>query len=52
VNLSVGYKGEHTDHESLDIKACYQTAKLLTGFFEKTPELRRILNEIRRNGVC
>jgi putative aminopeptidase FrvX len=43
VNLSVGYKHEHTENESLDSKACYQTTKLLIACFEKASELRRLL---------
>ena len=52
VNLSVGYGNEHTENESLDIEACYNTAQLVRAFFEEARELRRVLNGIRRERVC
>jgi putative aminopeptidase FrvX len=51
VNLSVGYQHEHTKNESLDVKACFQTALLLIAFFEHAPELTKVLNEIRGEKV-
>jgi tripeptide aminopeptidase len=48
VNLSAGYQHEHTTNECLNVKACYLTAQLVKAFFEKAPELRRLLNQIRR----
>ena len=52
VNPSVGYGNEHTENESLDIEACYNTAQLVRAFFEEARELRRVLNGIRRERVC
>jgi tripeptide aminopeptidase len=49
VNLSVGYNYEHTDAESLDIHACYETVQLIQGIFEKGPQLRQVLNKIKRD---
>ena len=51
VNLSAGYQHEHTVDEYLDVNACYQTAKLIQGFFEKGRELRGVLRELRRERV-
>lgn len=48
VNLSAGYQNEHTVDEYVDVKACYQTAKLVQSIFEHTRELREVLREIRR----
>lgn len=48
VNLSVGYDHEHTHQESLDVKACYRTAKLLEAVFCNNGELRKVLREIKR----
>ena len=47
VNLSAGYQHEHTKNESLDVKACFQTAQLVKACFDNAPELTRVLNEIR-----
>jgi tripeptide aminopeptidase len=51
VNLSVGYNHEHSELEFLDIDACFQTVQLLQVFFEKSHELRRVLNSIRGERV-
>lgn len=48
VNLSVGYQSEHTDDECLDVAACYETAKLVKGVFEKARELQRVLQRLER----
>lgn len=48
VNLSVGYRNEHTDSEYLDVHATYQTYTLLKGVFERSRELRRLICEISR----
>lgn len=51
VNLSVGYMNEHTDDETLDVEACYNTLKLLTGVFHQERELQRVLRGIQRERV-
>ena len=48
VNLSAGYQHEHTEYETLDVEACYRTVKLLQGVFRNGRELRRVLDEVRR----
>ncbi|MFS0576248.1 M20/M25/M40 family metallo-hydrolase [Sporosarcina sp. 179-K 3D1 HS] len=48
VNLSVGYWNEHTEDESLDVGACYQTVSLLEGVFEHSRDIRTIA---RRTGL-
>lgn len=48
VNLSVGYSHEHTDLESLDVEACYRTAKLIEGVFKRGRELKGVLRQIKR----
>ncbi|MDQ0253348.1 hypothetical protein J2S74_000720 [Evansella vedderi] len=47
VNLSVGYQGEHTDREILDVEACYKTLKLVQGVFQESRELQRVLRRIK-----
>ncbi|WP_062109972.1 M28 family peptidase [Bacillus niameyensis] len=47
VNLSVGYQHEHTDYETLNIAACYQTVKLLEVTFKKAAELHRLVRRLR-----
>jgi putative aminopeptidase FrvX len=49
VNLSAGYQHEHTEAESLDVAACYRTAKLVEGVFENASDLRRLLLRVRRD---
>ncbi|NMD72827.1 M28 family peptidase [Bacillus sp. DNRA2] len=49
VNLSAGYKYEHTDQELLDVTACYGTVTLLKGFFKKSGGLRTVLRNSRAN---
>lgn len=54
VNLSVGYQNEHTDAESLDTDACYNTLQLLMGILKNGRELSRVLRAINiqeRSGV-
>jgi tripeptide aminopeptidase len=46
VNLSAGYRNEHTEEEFLDVMACYQTTKLLKGIFMKGNELKGYLRKI------
>ncbi|MGD6967416.1 M20/M25/M40 family metallo-hydrolase [Rossellomorea vietnamensis] len=48
VNLSAGYYDEHTEEESLDVAACYRTAQLIQGVFERRNELRKVLRDIKR----
>lgn len=48
VNLSAGYRNEHTDDEQLDVFACYQTVKLLNGIFKTGNELRSLVRKIKR----
>lgn len=48
VNLSAGYRNEHTDQELVEVEASYQTARLLKGVFQRTNELRAVLRDIRR----
>ncbi|WP_239984613.1 M20/M25/M40 family metallo-hydrolase [Lentibacillus sediminis] len=48
VNLSVGYMNEHTDEESLDIEAAYETVELIKGVFNNVKGLRRVMREIER----
>ncbi|WP_413299795.1 M20/M25/M40 family metallo-hydrolase [Bacillus sp. 1P10SD] len=49
VNLSAGYKNEHTEEELLDVKACYHTTKLLEGVFKRGNELKDVIRKISRN---
>ncbi|MDG4658525.1 M20/M25/M40 family metallo-hydrolase [Ectobacillus antri] len=44
VNLSVGYQNEHTDRESLDVEACYETFELVCGILAQSVDLYRIAN--------
>lgn len=48
VNLSVGYKNEHSYSEYLDVQATYETYTLLKAVFQKSSELRRLLRNISR----
>ena len=48
VNLSAGYRNEHTSQESLDVEACYNTAKLVKGVFKNTTALKQVLRDIKR----
>jgi tripeptide aminopeptidase len=47
VNLSAGYRNEHSEDELLDVKACYRTAKLVKAVFENGRELRAVLRGIK-----
>lgn len=47
VNLSVGFMTEHTNEESLDVEACYNTLKLVQGVFEESREMQKVLRRIR-----
>ncbi|MGG3915986.1 M20/M25/M40 family metallo-hydrolase [Rossellomorea vietnamensis] len=47
-NLSVGYFNEHSDKESLDVQACYRTAKLIEAVFTRSRELKKVIREIKR----
>jgi tripeptide aminopeptidase len=47
VNLSVGYQHEHTDFETLDTNACYDTLYLLMGVLDQSRELGRVVHRIR-----
>ncbi|WP_164669398.1 M20/M25/M40 family metallo-hydrolase [Virgibacillus doumboii] len=49
VNLSAGYRNEHTDNEYLDVEAAYETVSLIKGIFNNTKELRHVLRTIKRN---
>ncbi|WP_377890404.1 M20/M25/M40 family metallo-hydrolase [Alkalihalobacillus sp. R86527] len=49
VNLSAGYQNEHTDEEEVDVEACYETFRLISGVFEQTRELVKCLRQIKRN---
>lgn len=48
VNLSAGYFNEHTDKESLDVEACYRTAKLIEGVFVRSGEFKKVIREIKQ----
>ncbi|MBM7647485.1 hypothetical protein JOC78_000406 [Bacillus ectoiniformans] len=48
VNLSAGYRNEHTDEEFLDVAACYRVTKLIAGIFNRSRELRKVLRDIRQ----
>ncbi|WP_247747075.1 M20/M25/M40 family metallo-hydrolase [Alkalihalobacillus sp. BA299] len=52
VNLSAGYRNEHTDEEILDVEACYGTAKLLEGVLRNDKRLRAVLREIKREQLA
>src|SRR5690606_110593 len=39
VNLSVGYNNEHTEDESLDVNACYNTARLVRSVIRNSRSL-------------
>lgn len=47
VNLSVGYQHEHTEFETLDTNACYDTLNLLLGVLDKSRELGRVVHRIK-----
>ncbi len=47
VNLSVGYQNEHTEEETLDVEACYNTLKLVEGVFTQERELQKVLRGIK-----
>ncbi|MFC0271845.1 hypothetical protein ACFFIX_10305 [Metabacillus herbersteinensis] len=49
VNLTAGYRNEHTDSETLDVEACYEVTRLVDGFFGKSRELRGVLRWVERN---
>lgn len=51
VNLSAGYRNEHTSAETLDVEACYNTVSLVTGVFRDTRNLQRTLREINGRSV-
>ncbi|MFV8829543.1 M20/M25/M40 family metallo-hydrolase [Alkalihalobacterium sp. APHAB7] len=48
VNLSAGYMNEHTDQETLNVDACYNTAKLVQGLLKNEKNLKAVLREIKR----
>lgn len=52
VNLSAGYKNEHTADEILDVEACYNVVKLLEGVFEKEREMKQVLRRIKVLEKC
>jgi tripeptide aminopeptidase len=45
VNLSAGYMNEHTDSETLNIEACYNTVRLIQEVLGDTRCLRRTLRQ-------
>lgn len=49
VNLSVGYRNEHTEDECLDVGACFDTLKLIEAILGNGNELRKVLREIKRS---
>jgi len=51
VNLSVGYQNEHTDYETLNIAACYETTKLVLAILSKWRELKAVIREIKREPI-
>ncbi|WP_078427633.1 M20/M25/M40 family metallo-hydrolase [Alkalihalobacterium alkalinitrilicum] len=48
VNLSAGYRNEHTEEEILDVEACYGTAQLLEEVLRNDKKLRAVLRGIKR----
>ncbi|SDJ37817.1 M20/M25/M40 family metallo-hydrolase [Salimicrobium halophilum] len=44
VNLSVGYRHEHTEEETLDVDACYETARVMRRVLENHRSLKRLVN--------
>ncbi|WP_262176609.1 M20/M25/M40 family metallo-hydrolase [Saccharococcus sp. Marseille-Q5394] len=42
VNLSVGYANEHTDNETLDVKACYGTYQFIMEILNECRQLARL----------
>ncbi len=51
VNLSAGYYNEHTEAERLDVKACYNTAKLVKTALKNSRSLRPVLRTNRQEPV-
>jgi len=49
VNLSVGYSNEHTNAESLDVWACYNTVRLLKILFLKKRLFMPSVKELQRH---
>lgn len=49
VNLSVGYQMEHTDDETLDVDACYETVNVMAGVFAEARVLKGVLRAGERN---
>lgn len=47
VNLSVGYECEHTDDETLDTNACYETVRLIQAVLTQSREFDRMLRDLR-----
>ncbi|MBT2696185.1 M20/M25/M40 family metallo-hydrolase [Bacillus sp. ISL-40] len=46
VNLSAGYRNEHTEFETLDVEACYNTVSLITKVFNEARNLQRTFRKI------
>jgi len=46
VNVSAGYRNEHTEDETLDVEACYQTAKLIKSILKNSRSLSNVLRNI------
>lgn len=51
VNLSVGYRDEHTEEESLDVNACYSTVQLLKTILQNGRQIRQIIRQINRPNI-
>lgn len=49
VNLSVGYRNEHTPAETLNVEACYQTFQLVKVILKNSRSLTSIIREINRD---
>ncbi|TFD99524.1 M20/M25/M40 family metallo-hydrolase [Jeotgalibacillus sp. R-1-5s-1] len=48
VNISIGYKHEHTEKETLNVDDCFQTYELLKVYLCRVGEIRRIGRAVRR----
>ncbi|WP_347861909.1 M20/M25/M40 family metallo-hydrolase [Salimicrobium sp. PL1-032A] len=44
VNLSAGYRHEHTEEETLDVDACFETARVMRRVLEHHRSLKRLMN--------
>ncbi|MGD7048816.1 M20/M25/M40 family metallo-hydrolase [Rossellomorea marisflavi] len=51
VNLSVGYRDEHTEEESLDVSACYSTLQLLKTILQNGRQIRQVIRQINRPNI-